>query len=208
MHAPVDKHRVNEIVAEIVELVGCPEVEVYIRKLIADFGAAQSPFTGNRRENVEYAVDVSKLIIKLVRKLKGPRSMFLSDRFWSLGNTSGNIIIEFNPQTVGYISQESPRLKHLVKELDLISSRCNLIIRNQLGQHGSQKHLHAQAAAASYTILDEAANRAGTRLQLGCAPTSKFVKIARLFLKAGTGEYDVDLVQACRALKTKLDTKA
>jgi hypothetical protein len=203
MRAPANKRSTDEIVAEIMKLVGCPEVEVYVRRLIDHLRTKPPPFSGNRKENTERAKDLRKRMKKLVRMLKAPHSrFFLGDRFWSVFWSPLYMpgdVIELNPQTRTYIAQESPRLKHLAEELSFFSSRCDQIIKLKLGQHGRVKYQQRFAASASRAILREAANR-GTELRLTDSPTGKLCLIASLFFEAATGKYDAHLRQACKAV--------
>jgi hypothetical protein len=58
-----------------------------------------------------------------------------------------------------------------------------------------------RAAFASRIILEEVAEYTEKPLRLGCSSASPFVRIARLFLEATTGEHDADLTSACKAVK-------
>src|SRR5262249_22750476 len=204
MRAPTtNKRSTDEIVAEIMKFVGCPEVEVYVRKLIDHLRTKPPPFSGNRKENVERAKDLRKRMKKLERMLKAPQSQFLGDRFWSVFWSPLYMpgdVIELNPQTRTYIAQESPRLKHFAEELSFFSSRCDQIIKLKLGQHGAVKYQQRLAVSASRAILREAASYTGTEVRLTVSPTGKLSLIASLFFEAATGKYDADLRQACKAV--------
>src|SRR5262249_25088259 len=151
----------DEIIADIIRLAGYPPVGALVRRRISDLRtAAPEPFSGNRRETVEYAKDLRKQIKKLERLLKAPQSRFLVDRFWSLWSREDarGSAIEINPKTRGYIAQESPRLKHLAEELSLFRSRCDQIIALKLGKHGNIKSQQASAAIASREVLEVVAS--------------------------------------------------
>src|SRR5262249_47442115 len=100
------------------------------------------------------------------------------------------------------------RLKRFRKTLELIRSRCDLIIESELGKHAGVKHQHEHAAKASLAVLEAAASYAGTELRVSCSPTGRFCQIASLFLEAATGEYNADLPRACEAVaSTRMRTK-
>jgi len=100
MRAPPGKRSTDEIVAEIISIVGYPPIEMLVRRRIADLQQPLPPFAGNRRQNVEYAKDLRRQITKLERMLRASRSQLLGDRFWSLAGTLGSGV-EFNPQVRG-----------------------------------------------------------------------------------------------------------
>src|SRR5205814_1575638 len=91
MRGPADKH--SEIVAEIIKCVKCPpEVTPFIeriaRRLIGDLRNAPEPFSGNLKENIEFAEKLRNDITRLEHTLKGaPKNPFalsvlFEERFW------------------------------------------------------------------------------------------------------------------------------
>jgi hypothetical protein len=227
MRGPANKRSTEEIVGDIIKLVGdflkrVPDqsererqrqwVEVHVRRRISDLCTAPPPFTGKQRENVEYANEVRGQIDNLVRTLESPPSGFFSsalfgERFWALleqDQESGRTAIEFNPQTQSYIAQEPMRLKLFFEELNRIRSRCDKIIALKLGQHGNVAYRKEHAAIASCEILETVASNTGTALRLNDSPTGSLCLIASLLFEAATGEYDADMRRQCKAvLSTK-----
>jgi hypothetical protein len=163
VRAPAGQRSDDEIIADILQLVGClDEGEKLVRKLIKDLRADLPP-----------------------RSLWGVP--------W--------VIFEFNPQTRNYIEQEPKRLKRFRADLRHMRFRCNGIVELELGAHGHLNHRHVHAALAARALLWAAAAMSGTKLRLACSPTSKFGRLASLFLEAATGEYDADLQRACEAVQ-------
>lgn len=207
---PTGRRSDDEIVADIIKLSGCRGiklvdshddrelVELYVWKLIEWLRTDLPPFTGNREQNRKFATKLRKQLDELECTLEKAAAV-LGDRFWSLCWFQGTAI-ELNPQTRNYIEQDP--LKRFREWLDLIRSRCDLMF----GTHGGVKHLHEHAAKAGVEVLEAAASFAGGRhvrfeeLGLGCSPTGRFCRIASLFLEAVTGEYDLDLRRACKAV--------
>jgi hypothetical protein len=200
---PSDRRSDKEIIADIIKRAGYPPIEAFVRRLISDLRVPLPSFTGNQRRNAEYAEELGKQVNELERLLRKHPNWFLpsalfEERFWQLERLF-DIAFEINPQTRGYITQEPEQSTRFREELNQIRARCDQI--KKLGQHGGVKHQHMRAAFASRVILEEIAAHTGKPLRLGCSSTSPFVRIARLFLEAATGEYGADLTRACRAVK-------
>jgi hypothetical protein len=206
MRAPAPKRSDKEIIADIIQRAGYPHIEALVRRLISDLRVPLPPYKGNQRQIRERVEEVGKLANTLERKLVAlPETWFLpaallGERFWQLEQLF-DIAFEINPRTRGYITQEPERLTHLREELKQIKARRDQIKKLKLGQHGGINHQHMRAAFASRVILEEVANHTGKSLRLSRSTESPFVKIARLFLEATTGEYDADLTSACKAVK-------
>jgi hypothetical protein len=216
MRPPADRRDDAEIIADIVELADPSDddeclldvplslasprtirdvLRDYARRLIDDLRATPSTFTGNRKENTEYATEVHKLAVNLARKLTRPESQFLTERFWALGNTHGDTI-EFNPQTRDWVAQDA-RLEFIARELDWLCSQCGRVIELEIGEHGSVQYQQRHAAIAAHMMLREAANLTNTELQLTDSPTGKLCRLASLFYEAATG-CDADLRWHCQ----------
>ena len=217
MRGPADKH--SEIVAEIIKCVKCPpEVTPFIeriaRRLIRDLRDAPEPFSGNQKENIEFAQKLCNDITRLEHTLKGaPKNPFalsvlFEERFSGVWWDTRATLFEINANAKRYIAQERSHQSRFAEELSRVRAQCDKIISLGPGEHGRTKHQHAAAAKASFIILREVANYTGTKLELGCAPTSRFVGVARLFHEAVTDEYEADLVWACKTLKASLDAKS
>jgi hypothetical protein len=202
MRAPSNRRGDKEIIADIIKLVEYPSFEKFIRRLINDLRDPIPPFSGNRKENAEFARELRKEIKKLKRMLKAPPSVFLSDRFWSL-HPHYDIAFEVNPRTRAYISQEPERLRRFRGELNWIRSRCDEIIKLKLGQHGGVRDQQARAAGAAHIIFEEIANTTGTELRLTCSPTGKFCRLASLLFEAAGGKYNADLRRSCEAIAAR-----
>src|SRR5262245_55979616 len=94
MRALTDKRSDDEIVADIIKHVECPPkvapfIQRIARKLISDFRTAPESFSGNEKENLEFAEKVHNDITKLEQTLKNaPNPLLLSvlfeERFWRL----------------------------------------------------------------------------------------------------------------------------
>jgi hypothetical protein len=207
MRAPADDRRdLDEIIADIMELMDCPDVPPTVRevlrdctrRLIDDLRATSSTFpgtfTGVETENVEYAEEVRDLVDKLRRKLTTrPESRFLNERFWSLGNTQGDTI-EFNPQTRKYIAQDM-RLTFLVQGLDWLRVQCERIKEFEIGEHASVQPELRHAASAARMMVQEATNLADIKLR-----STDFYRLASLFYEATTGKGGADMRWACQAI--------
>ena len=227
MRAPANKRSTEEIVGDIIKLVGdslkrVPDqsererqrrwVEVHVRRRISDLCTAPPRFTGKQKENKEYAREVRGQIEELVRTLKQPPSgFFLSalfgERFWVLweqDQEAGRTAIEFNPQTQSYIAQEPPRLKLFLEDLKQIRARCDEIIALELGQHGKVEYRKEHAAIASSEILEFVASNTGAELRLNDSPCGKLCLIASFLFEAATGKHEADMRRQCKAvLRTK-----
>jgi hypothetical protein len=218
MRAPADKRSEGEIVAEIIKCVGCtPEVAALVQgivqRLISDLRAAPERFSGIQKENIVFAEKLRKEITKLEYTLKNAPNPFVlsvlfEERFWQIWWNEQDTAIAINANTKRYIARERLHQNHFNALLGRIRGQCNEVINWKPGEHGGTAHHRRSAAWASFAVLAFTANHTGTRLKLGCAPTSKFVEAARLFHEAATGEPDADLVRACKALKGQLDAKA
>jgi hypothetical protein len=206
MRAPAHKRSDEEIIADIMKLVGHPPVRVLVQRRIGDLRAMLSPFTGNRKENLEYVRDLREQIIKLQRTLKKPQSFLLKPRFWSLWSGQGTAI-EFGPHIRNYIAEEPPRLKHFTKELSWLRALCDEIVKFRPGVHGNTKQQHRHAAIASYEVLESVGSHTGTEPWPTDSPGGKFCRVASLFHEAATGEYDRDLREACKAILREKITK-
>jgi len=217
MRVPTSTRSEGEIVRDIIKCVECPtKVTPYIRplvhRLIGDLRKLLEPFTGNQKKNIEFAEKLRNQIIKLEGILKNTPSSFLSsflfeERFWQIWVDAQGTPIEINANTRDYIAQERPHQDQFAAILGRLRVRCDEIVSLKPGEHGSIKYQQRHAAWASFTTLEAAALHTGTELQLTCSPTSKFVEAARLFHEAATGEYDANLLVACKALKAELDAK-
>jgi hypothetical protein len=215
MRAPSDKRSEDEIVTDIIKCVKCPPkvapyIEPLVRRLMGDLRTLREPFTGNQKENIEFAEKLHNQITKLEHTLKNTPSSFLSsflfeERFWQIWADAQET--QINANTRSYIAQERAHQNHLAAILGQLRVRCDEIIKRKPGIHGGIKYQHRHAARASHTFLEAVAIHTETELQLTCSPTSKFVEAARLFHEAATGEDDADLRRACKALKAELRTK-
>jgi len=203
MRASPSRRNDKEIIGAIIKETGDRSVEPLIKRRISDLRACLPPFTGNRTDNVEYANDLREQIIDLQRTLKKPQSFLLKARFWQLWDAQGTGI-EINPQTRDWIAQEPAPL---TRELNWLHELCDAIIEYKPGKHGNTEHQHIAAAIVSSEVLEAVALHAGRKFRLHFSPTGKFIKIARLFHEAVTGERDADLERACKTLKAHLDTK-
>jgi len=198
-----DKRSDGEIIADIINLVDYPPVRVLVERRIDDLRRMLPPFTGNQKENREYAKGLREQIIELQRTLENRQSFLLKARFWQLWYEQGTAF-EINPQTRDYIAQEPAPL---TKELSWLRELCDEIIKFEPGKHGNTEHQQNAAAIASSEVLEAVALHAGRKFRLHFSPTGKFIKIARLFHEAVTGEQDADLERACKTLKAHLDAK-
>jgi hypothetical protein len=216
MHAPSDK-RMGEIVEDIIKCVECPpEVAPFIlrivSRLIGDLRTLREPFMGNQKDNVKYAEELHYLITKLEQKLKNmPNSVLASflfgERFWQVWADAQGTPVEINANTRSYIAQERLHQNHFAAILSRLRIQCDEIIKREPGIHGAIKYQQRHAARAGQVILETAATHKLKKLRLTCSETSKFVRIASLFHEAATGEYDANLLVACKALKAELDAK-
>jgi hypothetical protein len=218
MRAPANKRSEGEIVTEIIKCVGCtpevaPFVQRIVQRLISDLRAAPERFSGIQKENIVFAEKLRKEITKLEYILKSAPNPFVlsilfEERFWQIWWNEQDTAIAINANTKRYIARERLHQNYFNALLGRLRAQCAEIIRRKPGKHGGTEHRQGSAAWASFVVLEFTANHTGTRLKLGCAPTSKFVEAARLFHEAATGEDGVDLVRACKALKASLDAKS
>jgi hypothetical protein len=199
MRAPSNRRSEKEIIADILKIANYPPVEALVRRRIVDLRAKLLPFTGNQRENLEYARGLRKQIINLERTLKSQRNFLLKPRFWSLWHARGTAI-ELVPHIRKYITEDSPRLKQFTEELSWLRAVCDEIIKFKPGVHGNTKQLHWHAANASYEVLEEIGSHTGTEPWPTDAPEGKLCRLASLFHEAATGEYNLDLREACRGV--------
>jgi hypothetical protein len=212
--APAKGRSKDVIVAEIMDLVECPQfdrdvrrqIERVVRRLIDDLSATRTSLTGVRRDNEDHLSDLRGLSVKLKKKVVGlpehlAAAVFASERFDSLYPLHGSTA-EFNPSTRDYLKQSQLRRERLtlISELDRIRERCDELARRGLGKHGGVKHLQRHAAFASRGLLESVASFTGTNLSLSCAKDSKYCRVASLFFEAGGGEYGKDLVRSCEAV--------
>jgi len=204
MRAPTNKRSTDAIVTDIIKLVDYPPVRPLVERRIDDLRRMLTPFTGNQRENREYVKGLREQIIELQRTLNKPQSFLLKARFWQLWGAQGTAA-ETNPQTRDWIAQEPAPL---TRELNWLHALCDAIIEYKPGKHGNTEHQQMHAASASAEVLETVAAFHGERkFPLHFSPTGKFIKIARLFHEAVTGERDADLERQCKTLKALLDTK-
>jgi hypothetical protein len=209
MRAPANKRSDDEIVADILKFANCLAGEKLVRRLIEYLRADLPPITGNRKQNAAFVRELRKQIDKLEQILETAPNEFalpavFGDRFWSLW-VQQDLMFIINPQTRSYIEQDGERLKRFLGELHHIRSRCNDIIKLKLGAHAHLKNQHVHAAYAAKALFEVAAAESRTKPRLTSSPTSKFCRVASLFLEAATGEYDLDLQRACEAvLRTKI----
>jgi|SRR5262249_32092702 len=120
-----DKRSDGEIIADIINLVDYPPVRVLVERRIDDLRRMLPPFTGNQKENREYAKGLREQIIELQRTLENRQSFLLKARFWQLWYEQGTAF-EINPQTRDYIAQEPAPL---TKELSWLRALCDEIIK-------------------------------------------------------------------------------
>jgi hypothetical protein len=214
MRAPAPQRSTNEITKDIIAQVKCPPeiVERITKRLISDLCAASGPFSGNRKENTLDATELRDQITKLERTLKRLSGSFLlsilfEERFWQVWAAAPGGLMEINANTRAYIAQERTRQNRFIEELGRLHAQCDELIKRRPGEHGSVKYQHRLAAMASFAVLETDASYRGTELRLGCSPTGKFVRVAKLFLEAATGEYDTDLRWACEVVLAELRAK-
>lgn len=217
MRAPSNTRNMDEIIAEIIKRVECPPkvaplVQRIVRRLITDLRTAPEPFSGNQKENVEFAEKLRNEITKLEHTLKSAPNPFVlsilfEERFWQLWWNQLNTPIAINANTKRYIAQERTHQNHFAAILARLRVRCDEIINLKPGEHGGIKYQRRHAAWASFIVLEDVARHTVTKLQLTCSPTSKFVETACLFHEAATGEYGANLLVACKALIAELDPK-
>jgi hypothetical protein len=221
MRAPANKRSEREIVAEIIKCVGCapevaPSVQRIVQRLISDLRTAPERFSGIQKENVAFARKLRGQIVEIERTLKSPSnnpfvlSVVFEERFSQLWWNEQNTPIAINANSKRYIAQERLHQNYFFALLGRLREQCDKIISGKPGEHGGIEHQQRGAAWASFAVLESAANYTGTKLKLGCAPTSKFVRLAGLFHEAATGgdEYGADPVRACKAIKALLDAKS
>jgi hypothetical protein len=217
MRAPASKRSRDEIIKDIIRYMKCPPevapfVEPITKRLINDLCAASGPFSGNRKENTLDATELRDQIAKLERKLKRLSGSFLlsilfEERFWQVWAAASGGLMEINANTRAYIAQERTRQNRFIEELGRLRAQCDELIKRRPGEHGSVKYERKLAAKASFVVLEGAASHTGTKLRLGRSRTSKFVKVASLFLEAATGEYNTDLRWACGEVLAELRAK-
>ena len=162
MRGPADKH--SEIVAEIIKCVKCPpEVTPFIeriaRRLIRDLRNAPEPFSGNQKENIEFAEKLRNDITRLEHTLKGaPKNPFalsvlFEERFWGVWWDTQATLFEINANAKRYIAQERSHQSRFAEELSRVRAQCDKIISLGPGEHGRTKHQHAAAAKASLAVV-------------------------------------------------------
>jgi hypothetical protein len=201
-----DKRSKDEIVAEIMKILEAPLVEKYVSKLIDDLCKNPQPFTGNRRNNIDYLNDLRngiKRFKRLLRKAPAPlRTVLFSPEFarglLATQGTTG----DFNPNLRNYLSQREPaRLTQLVGVLDGLDARCEETARLALGTHAGANQLKRDAATASRDVIDSSITfYPEKKLSFSCSKTSEYCRIASLFFEAVTGEDESDLRRQCKAV--------
>lgn len=215
MRAPANKRGKDEIITEIIKRVKCPPtvapfVQQIVQRLIHDLHTTPESFSGNQKENVEFAERFRNQIIELEHTLKSASnnpfvlSVLFEERFWQLWWTEQNTPIAINAKTKRYIAQERLHQNYFTELLGRLRAQSDKIISGEPGEHGGTKHRQRGAAWASFVVLDDVARHTETKLRLSCAPTSTFVEVARLFHEAATGEYGANLITACKEIKRVL----
>ena len=141
------------------KILEAPLVEKYVSKLIDDLCKNPQPFTGNRRNNIDYLNDLRngiKRFKRLLRKAPAPlRTVLFSPEFarglLATQGTTG----DFNPNLRNYLSQREPaRLTQLVGILDGLDARCEETARLALGTHAGANQLKRDAATASRDVIE------------------------------------------------------
>jgi hypothetical protein len=197
------KRDTNEIVADIMGILGAPAVEVLVRKLIDDLRANCPSFIGNRNVNNEYLKDLSAQITKfkkLLRSAPAPlRTALFSPEFFGPLYERQGTALGINPKLRNYLAQKPKRLTYLVEALDWLQAQSNQIRSRGLGMHGGVDYQKLSAAIARGDVLENAAALYRERkLSFSCSRTSDYHRIASLFYEAATGEYGCDLRRQCK----------
>jgi len=212
MRPPADKRSDDKIIAEIIKRVECPPkvtpfIERMARRCISDLRTAPESFSGNRKENIDFAKRFRSQIVEIERTLKSASnnpfvlSVLFEERFWQLWWNEQNTPIAINANTKQHIARERLHRNHFNALLGRLREQCNKVIHRKPGEHGGTEHQQRGAAWASFIILQFIAEHAGEKLGLSVSPTSTFVEVGRLFHEAATGEPSADLTAACKAIK-------
>jgi hypothetical protein len=196
----------DEVVAEIVQaLEAGSAIETQVRSLIdaSRFLKSFGPLVGNRKANAKFA----RVILKWINDGEKLLAEFPHDP------KEGSAMLEllFGPkQTMPVNSPE--RLEALIRQagdnyeefsarLQSLRQRCEWIIRERVGEHGSAGYLQERAAIAARYLCE----KAGKPLAWS-SPTSAFRKVASFFYEVMTGQADCEMERACELIAARADT--
>lgn len=201
-----NKRELDKIVRNIVEEVqsdpagwDSTEVDVrgtirYLRELdreIAFRGASKEriPARGKRQENAEDFTALLTQIKSLQKALKRTSGPALCLLFSGEEDVTSDKIPSIDVQ-----QKIERRVRQVVATLAYMRARCNYLLVERPGEHGSADFRQRRVAHEAWCLM----RRYGKKPASGRA-TSLYGRIAALLYEATTGEYGKDLERSCRA---------
>jgi hypothetical protein len=202
MRVPEPLTRTDEIVAEIArKLDANPTIvrnALEASHVLQNFG----PLAGYRKANEKSARSVLKWVDdgqKLFAELPKKKGTLLDMLF---GGHSQRVDLQASAkpakrldrlEVVGTRTEAGYEI--LTGLLDMLRLRCEWIIEERIGRHGSAGHLQEVAAITARALCEKY-----DKPLASSSPTTVYRSITRLIYEAMTGEYDRDTRRACELI--------
>ena len=183
----------NEIVRDIVEALGNPEIEPTVRQRIGELRGLTkyAPLSGNRKQNEiqarrlrRWIDDGSKLFAAMPPQLRALLYVEQTGPF----NSEERIRADF--------LRAKGKVDALDRLLGFLRDRCDWILHDEkIGKHGNVDEDQRRAAVAARELCEQV----GKPLAWS-SPTSTYRNATSLLFEAATGQYGLDTERACESV--------
>jgi hypothetical protein len=201
--------RADEIVAEIARKLDANPMIVRDALEASRFLQNFGPLAGNRKANEEFARSVLKWVDdgqKLFAELPKKKGTLLDMLF---GGHSQRVDLQASAKPAKQLdrleavgTRAEAGYKILTGLLDMLRLRCEWIIEERIGRHGSAGHLQEVAAITARALCEKY-----DKPLAWSSPTTVYRSITRLIYEAMTGEYDRDTRRACELIAQSTHTE-